>query len=106
MMRPSEPAHAIELVEERVRSGERITLETLRGAFQALQDLQDDRAGRHTVAPSACAVQRWLGQYISAQMDQANGVVERGREASLRRMTLRACEDLRIAIARSRVGAA
>jgi hypothetical protein len=97
---------AIELVENRVRSGDRLTIETLAAAIAALDELQDQRGMSTCVAFEARATQHWLSQYVACLIGGSTDTMQLAHEANLRRLTLDACEHLRIAIARSWVGAA
>lgn len=101
MSGPSDLAVAIEGVEERVRRGEPLAHATLADAFDVLGRLQDDPRSDRLVVEAARHAQHWLSQYVAASIDGATGLPQPDREATLRRMTLEACVDLRIAITRA-----
>lgn len=106
MVGRSELSDAISLVEARVRDAEHIDVDELSSAFRALDDLQSEPGLYTVVAREARLTQYWLNQYVATLIDGAAGAPQPEREAKLRAFTLQSCEDLRIAIARSWVGAA
>lgn len=102
----NELADAIGHVEQCVRCGDPIGLDDLSHALAALDELQDAPGCDRSVARWARYTQHWLSQYIAVLIDAKPEARQAEREATLRGLALQSCEDLRIAIARSWVGAA